>query len=130
MFLKLFSLVFLIVFVESITISNSIPKYLDEPSNKGKLWAVLVAGSDSWDNYRHQADVCHSYQILKNHGIPDERIIVLMKDDLAYNSDNPTPGIIINHPKGNDVYKGVPKDYIGQVRIIYFVCAKQKYLKV
>ncbi|CAL1269210.1 unnamed protein product [Larinioides sclopetarius] len=114
MILKLFSLVFLIVFVESISYSNSIPKYSDEPSNKGKLWAVLVAGSDSWDNYRHQADVCHSYQILKNHGIPDERIIVMMKDDLAYNSDNPTPGIIINHPKGNDVYKGVPKDYTGQ----------------
>lgn len=33
---------------------------------------------------------------------------------------NPTPGIIINHPKGKDVYKGIPKDYTGQVRIICF----------
>ena len=30
---------------------------------KGKLWAVLVAGSEGWDNYRHQADVCHAYQV-------------------------------------------------------------------
>lgn len=28
---------------------------------------------------------------------------------------NPTKGIIINHPNGNDVYKGVPHDYNGAV---------------
>ncbi|GFS50792.1 legumain, partial [Nephila pilipes] len=60
-----------------------------------------------------KADVCHAYQILKNHGIPDDRIIVMMTDDIAYHKENPTPGIIINHPNGNDVYKGVPKDYTG-----------------
>ncbi|GFY44535.1 legumain [Trichonephila inaurata madagascariensis] len=87
---------------------------LGKPSAGGKLWAVLVAGSSTWDNYRHQADICHSYQIMKNHGIPDERIIVLMTDDLAQNEQNPTPGIIINHPNGKDVYKGVPKDYTGE----------------
>ncbi|XP_042908680.1 legumain isoform X2 [Parasteatoda tepidariorum] len=86
--------------------------HLEKPEN-GQLWAVLVAGSNTWDNYRHQADVCHSYQILHTHGIPDERIIVLMYDDLAQNSENPTPGIVINHPNGHDVYKGVPHDYTG-----------------
>lgn len=25
-------------------------------------WALLVAGSSGWSNYRHQADVCHAYQ--------------------------------------------------------------------
>lgn len=84
------------------------------PEGEGKIWAVLVAGSDGWDNYRHQADVCHAYQVLRNHGIPDERIIVLMKDDIANNENNPTPGIVINHPKGSDVYKGVPHDYTGE----------------
>ena len=29
----------------------------------GLQWAVLVAGSRGWDNYRHQADVCHAYQV-------------------------------------------------------------------
>lgn len=47
-------------------------------------WAVLVAGSHEWTNYRHQADVCHAYQILHNNGIPDSNIIVMMYDDLAH----------------------------------------------
>jgi hypothetical protein len=34
---------------------------------------------------------------------------------------NPTKGIIINHPKGKDVYKGVPHDYIGDVRFLYSI---------
>ncbi len=47
-------------------------------------WAVLVAGSSEWVNYRHQADVCHAYQILHKNGIPDSNIIVMMYDDLAH----------------------------------------------
>ncbi|XP_054710296.1 legumain-like [Uloborus diversus] len=105
------SLTALLVFISGVN-SNILPKLLRNPA-EGKLWAVLVAGSDGWDNYRHQADICHSYQVLHNHGIPDERIIVLMKDDLATNEENPTPGVVINHPKGKDVYKGVPHDYTG-----------------
>ena len=46
-------------------------------------WAVLVAGSSGWDNYRHQADVCHAYQILHKNGIPDSNIVVMMYDDIA-----------------------------------------------
>ncbi|CAF0818705.1 unnamed protein product [Adineta ricciae] len=74
-------------------------------------WAVLVAGSNGWYNYRHQADVCHAYQILHKNGIPDSNIIVMMYDDLAKNVENPTKGVIINHPDGDDVYHGVPHDY-------------------
>ena len=29
----------------------------------GQIWALLAAGSSGWDNYRHQADVCHAYQV-------------------------------------------------------------------
>lgn len=36
-----------------------------------------------------------------------------MYDDIALNEENPRKGIIINSPKGEDVYKGVPKDYTG-----------------
>jgi legumain len=83
------------------------------PKN-GQNWAVLVAGSNGYYNYRHQADVCHAYQILHKNGIPDSNIVVMMYDDIAKNTQNPTKGIIINHPNGQDVYKGVPKDYIGK----------------
>lgn len=78
-----------------------------------KHWALIVAGSNTWYNYRHQADVCHAYQVIHSHGIPDEQIVVMMYDDIANNPQNPDKGIIINHPKGSDVYKGVPKDYTG-----------------
>uniref|UniRef100_A0A8C4NIC2 legumain n=1 Tax=Eptatretus burgeri TaxID=7764 RepID=A0A8C4NIC2_EPTBU len=78
-----------------------------------KNWVVIVAGSNGWYNYRHQADACHAYQIVHSHGIPDEQIVVMMYDDLAYDSNNPTPGILINKPNGPDVYNGVLKDYVG-----------------
>lgn len=83
------------------------------PTNETDIWAVLVAGSNGWMNYRHQADVCHAYQILHAHGIPDDHIIVMMMDDIANNTMNPHNGTIINRPGGPDVYHGVPKDYVG-----------------
>ncbi|XP_057248650.1 vacuolar-processing enzyme [Beta vulgaris subsp. vulgaris] len=79
----------------------------------GTRWAVLIAGSNGYWNYRHQADVCHAYQVLKKGGLKDENIIVFMYDDIAYHEENPRPGVIINSPYGGDVYAGVPKDYTG-----------------
>uniref|UniRef100_A0A670HKH6 Legumain n=1 Tax=Podarcis muralis TaxID=64176 RepID=A0A670HKH6_PODMU len=85
---------------------------LEDPEDGGKHWVVIVAGSNSWYNYRHQADACHAYQIVHRNGIPDEQIVVMMYDDIAFNEQNPTKGIIINRPNGTDVYKGTPKDYV------------------
>ncbi|XP_047466720.1 legumain [Mugil cephalus] len=85
-----------------------------EEPDSGKHWVVIVAGSNGWYNYRHQADACHAYQIVHKNGIPDEQIVVMMYDDLAQNEQNPTPGVLINRPNGTDVYKGVPKDYTGE----------------
>ena len=81
---------------------------------KSDNWAVLLAGSNTYSNYRHQADICHSYHILKKNGIPDDHIIVMMYDDIAYNRDNPIQGSIINEPNGPNVYPGTPKDYTGR----------------
>ncbi|TVU00269.1 hypothetical protein EJB05_54311 [Eragrostis curvula] len=90
----------------------------------GTRWAILIAGSNGYYNYRHQADVCHAYQIMKKGGLKDENIIVFMYDDIAHNSDNPRPGVIINHPAGGDVYAGVPKDYTGKdVNVKNFLAA-------
>ncbi|PHT38562.1 Vacuolar-processing enzyme [Capsicum baccatum] len=91
---------------------RSISRFVTEET-VGTKWAVLVAGSNGWWNYRHQADVCHAYQILKKGGLKDENIIVFMYDDIANNTMNPRPGVIINNPRGQDVYNGVPKDYVG-----------------
>ncbi|KAI3937560.1 hypothetical protein MKW92_019860 [Papaver armeniacum] len=89
-------------------------KNIDDDSVGGTRWAVLIAGSSGYWNYRHQADVCHAYQVLKRGGVKEENIVVFMYDDIALNEENPRPGVIINHPKGEDVYAGVPKDYVGR----------------
>ena len=31
-----------------------------------------------------QANVCHAYHIMKKNGIPEERIVLMMYDDVAY----------------------------------------------
>jgi legumain len=67
---------YLLIFVASFVLFNCI---------SADNFAVLVAGSNGWDNYRHQADVCHAYQILHKNGIPDSNIVVMMYDDLAKN---------------------------------------------
>jgi len=83
----------------------------------GKKWGLLVAGSKGYPNYRHQANICHAYQVLKSGGLQDENIIVFMYDDIAYDNENPRRGVIINRPDGPNVYLGVPKVYTSISRI-------------
>merc|ERR1711907_134120 len=77
-------------------------------------WAVIMAGSNSYGNYRHQADACHAYQIAKKNGIPESNIILLAYDDIANNNRNPFPGQIFNKPDGPDVYAGCKISYKGR----------------
>ena len=76
-------------------------------------WAVLVAGSNGFWNYRHQADICHAYQVLLKNGFPATNIIVMAYDDIANDQENPIPGKIFNKPDGEDVYAGCNIDYKG-----------------
>merc|ERR1712142_1262 len=80
---------------------------------EGAHWALLVAGSRGYGNYRHQADICHAYHILKDLGIPEDNIVTMMYDDIAQNRRNPIKGNIINVPHGKNVYEGVKIDYRG-----------------
>lgn len=81
-------------------------------------WAVIVAGSNGFYNYRHQADTCHAYQIMIDNGIPADQIIHLSYDDVAKSSQNPFPGKLFNKPTpkgtpGVDVNAGCKIDYSG-----------------
>jgi legumain len=76
-------------------------------------WGVLVAGSNTYSNYRHQSDIFHAYHILRNNGIPESNIITFAYDDIANNRRNPFPGLVFNKPDGEDVYAGVVIDYSG-----------------
>ena len=77
-------------------------------------YAILVAGSNTYTNYRHQSDVFHHYHLLVDRGIKPENIIVFAYDDIATAKKNPFPGKVFNSPAGKDVYEGVVIDYFGE----------------
>ena len=74
-------------------------------------YAVLVAGSEGWYNYRHQADVLGFYQYLKGKGYDDDHIILIMADDIANNELNPLPGVVRREISGENLYENVQIDY-------------------
>jgi len=94
---------------------------------QGADWAVIVAGSNGYDNYRHQADACHAYQIVHKFGIPDSRVIMMYYNDIAKSTENPYKGKIFNKPTekgkaGVDVYAGCPQHYTGkEVTVANFI---------
>lgn len=77
-------------------------------------WAVLVAGSNEWMNYRHQSNLYHNYKVLIENGFPADHIITMAYNDLANDYENPFPGQIFNKPDGPDVYQGFVCDYEGE----------------
>jgi legumain len=100
-----------------LSLSNGRLHFFGENNNNENHWAVLVAGSYGFWNYRHQSDIFHSYHLLIQNGVPKENIIVLAYDDIANDSENPIPGKIFNKPDPNgngvNVYEGVQIDYKG-----------------
>ena len=81
-------------------------------------WAVIMAGSTGYSNYRHQSDSAHAMKIMLQNGIPRDQIIHLAYDDIADNIRNPFPGQIFNTPtekgvEGYNVYDADEIDYRG-----------------
>jgi len=99
-------------------------------------WAMVIGASDTWDNYRHQADALAIYQMLKRHGYDDDHIILILADNIAYDPNNIYPGEVYVKPKaegGENVYKDVVVDYrlsdvgIGDLRKILLGERSEKY---
>jgi len=91
----------------------------EKRKEKANHWAVLVAGSKGYDNYRHQADTCHAYYLLRKNGYLEDHIIHMAYDDIAYHAENPLKGQLFNKPsmsgKGSiNVYEGCKIDYRGE----------------
>ena len=81
-------------------------------------WAVIMAGSNTYSNYRHQADSHHAVKIMLENGIARENIIHLAYDDIAENIRNPFKGQLFNKPTdegtpGVNVYDKSEIDYSG-----------------
>lgn len=83
---------------------------LSYPEQKG-IMAVVIGASDTWADYRHQADAIAMYQILKSQGFPDDRIILILEDNIASDSRNLYPGVVRIEPDGENIYKDVKVDY-------------------
>ena len=76
-------------------------------------WALVIATSGSWANYRHQADALAHYQALKANGFDEDHVVLVTTDDLAGDPLNPLPGQVINVQGGPDVRASSVTDYKG-----------------
>ena len=74
-------------------------------------WALLVAASKGWANYRFQADVFAMYQLLKHHGYQDDHIILICENDVANHANNPLPGVLRISDTGDNLYNAAAIDY-------------------
>lgn len=101
------------VLAQSDSISNlSIP---DEMGlSTGDYWAVIGAFTRDWVNYRHQADALTMYTYLKEKGVPDDHIILLVFDDIPLDRQNPKPGEVYHTPGEEEVRRQANPDYIGE----------------
>ncbi|HOX41429.1 MAG TPA: C13 family peptidase, partial [bacterium] len=81
---------------------------------KKDLQAVIAATSDEWQNYRHQSDAFAMYQLFKSQGLSDDKIHLLVVDDVAnYAKNNPKPSLF--HVKdGSDNYANPAIDLSGE----------------
>ena len=75
-------------------------------------WALLIAASYGWPNYRFQADVFATYKMLRHQGYDDDHIILICQDDLANNKENIYPGELFIKPDSPNVYEHDAIDYI------------------
>lgn len=78
-------------------------------------WAVLIDTSAYWFNYRHYSNVLSVYQNVRGAGIPDERIILMLAEDVGCNARNIFPGLVANNDRErfNLLTKDVQVDYRG-----------------
>lgn len=74
-------------------------------------YALIVAASSEWTNYRHQADALTVYRLLRRAGMEDDHIVLVMADDIAQNPQNPERGTVRVRPGGENVREGALIDY-------------------
>ena len=75
-------------------------------------WAVLMAGSRGYNNYRHQADVFNIYDLLTTRGFDPSHIITLAYDDVVNHNLNPFKGQVFATLDHRNVYPGADRiDY-------------------
>lgn len=79
--------------------------------------AVLVAGSNTFANYRHQADLCRVYHLLLKNGYEADNIITMAYGDVeewnTTTTQDPAHGELWTSPTSGDWWEGCELDYSG-----------------
>lgn len=78
--------------------------------DKAETYALIIAPSSGWENYRYQAGAYLIYKLLKDNGIDDDHILLISEDDIARNPNNPTPGRILPPEGDGNLYENVKVD--------------------
>jgi len=55
-------------------------------------WAVLVDTSRYWHNLRHLTNVLAIYKVLRDHGLTNDNIILMVSDNVVCDARNPNKG--------------------------------------
>jgi GPI-anchor transamidase subunit K len=66
----------------------AVPKSTAAASTQN-IHVVLVSSSRYWFNYRHAMNALGFYQVLRENGIPDSQIVLMIADEYAINPRNP-----------------------------------------
>lgn len=80
---------------------------------RGDLWAFIAATSSGLDYYRHQADALAFYWLLRSRGLSDDRIILMLTDDVKNDAGNAYRGEVRDRIGGTDLRAGAKVDYSG-----------------
>jgi phosphatidylinositol glycan class K len=89
MFVWIAKLLFCFLFVAPVTSANN--------------WAVFVATSRFWSNYRESVNLYYFYETVRSLGIPDSRIVMFLGEDIPCNPRNPYPGEIFGFSPANSI---------------------------
>ena len=82
-------------------------------TNRTDFRAVIVGPSSGWKNYRHQSDALAVYTLLRENGVADDHIILMVYDDVPTAPENPLSGDVHNVPRGKNIRPGSDLDYVG-----------------
>ena len=85
-------------------------------STHSSNWAIIASTSIFWYNYRHTANALAVYRAVKEMGLDDDHIILMLADDHACNPRNVFQGQVFSEEQHmNDLYgSDVLVDYRGR----------------
>jgi ABC-type branched-subunit amino acid transport system substrate-binding protein len=84
------------------------------PRERRDFRAVIAGPSRGWSNYRHQSDALAVYTLLRDGGVADDHIILMIYDDVPFLPENPLRGDVHNVPRGKNLRAGAGADYTGR----------------